>query len=112
MLEWFAQPDLDFWPFLTSGGVLLAAVDRVFCLGWQGRENCAVVQVGLAAVLAYATWHMIAEAASRRIEGALLHRLPPVHLVRHSKPACRADRLRPSVTSVPMAHQQSLRRGR
>ena len=75
MRGWFPLTDFDFWAFLTSGAVLLAAADRVFSLGWVDREHWTVVQIGLAAAVAYVTGHVIAEAASRLLEGILVRRL-------------------------------------
>lgn len=88
MRGWFPLTDFDFWAFLTSGAVLLAAADRVFGLGWLDRENWTVVQVGLAAAVAYVTGHVIAEGASRFLEGALVHRLlgTPASLLLSDKP--------------------------
>lgn len=84
MRGYFPLTDFDFWAFLTSGAVLLAAADRVLGLGWLDRENWTVVQFGVAVAVAYVTGHVIAEAASRLLEGALVHRLlgtPATHLL-------------------------------
>jgi hypothetical protein len=75
MRDAFPLTDFDFWAFLTSGAVMLAAADRVFGLGWMARENWTFVQVGLAAALAYVVGHVVAEIASRLLEGWLVQRV-------------------------------------
>ena len=75
MRDAFPLTDFDFWAFLTSGAVILAAADKVFGLGWLARENWTFVQVGLAAALAYVVGHIVAEIASRLLEGWLVQRV-------------------------------------
>lgn len=94
MRAWFPLTDFDFWAFLTSGALLLAAADRVFSFGWVDRENWTVVQVGLAAAAAYVAGHVVAEAASRILEGILVSRLlgTPASLLLSDPPARPAGR--------------------
>ena len=75
MRSLFPLTDFDFWAFLTAGAVVLAAADRTLGLGWLDRENWTVVQIGLAVAIAYLAGHVIAEVASRLLEGWLVHRV-------------------------------------
>lgn len=65
----FPLTDFDFWAFLTSGAVVLAAFDHALGMGFVDRDRWTFVQGTLAVALAYVAGHVVAEAASRFLEG-------------------------------------------
>lgn len=75
MRSWFPLTDFDFWAFLTSGGIILLAINQSFSLGWLEKESWTAIQIAVALTFAYFVGHAVAEIASRLLEKRLARKI-------------------------------------